>query len=58
MKPTRESYSVPETARVLGFTIKYVYDLVHAGRIAAKKVAGRWRIPKAEIEARRKREQQ
>lgn len=45
-------YTVPEAARAMGFTLKYLYDLVHSGRLTAKKVAGRWQISKAEIEAR------
>ena len=47
-----KTFTVPEAARALGWTLKYVYDLVYAGRIAANKVAGRWHIPKAEIEIR------
>ncbi len=46
---------VPEAARAMGFTLKYVYDLVYSGKIAAKKVNGRWRIPRAEIDERLKR---
>ena len=45
-------FSVPATARKLGCTLRYVYDLVYAGRLKAEKVAGRWQIPLAEIEAR------
>jgi len=44
--------SVPEAARKLGYTLKYVYDLVYSGRLPAKKVAGRWRIEATEIDAR------
>jgi excisionase family DNA binding protein len=46
--------SVPATARKLGCTLRYVYDLVYAGRLKAEKVTGRWRIPLSEIEAIRK----
>jgi excisionase family DNA binding protein len=46
MKPN--TLSIPETARQLGVTLKYVYDLVQAGRLKAQKVAGRWRIPTSE----------
>jgi len=34
-----ESVSVPEAARRLGFTLKYVYDLLYSGRLKAEK---RW----------------
>jgi excisionase family DNA binding protein len=50
--------TIPEAARKLGVTLRYVYDLVYAGRLKAEKVAGRWQIPNSEVEARlRKREQ-
>lgn len=49
-----ESVSVSETARRLGFTLKYVYDLLYSGRLKAEKERGRWRIPSEEIEARLK----
>jgi len=59
LRANSQTCSVPETARALGFTTKYIYDLLYSSRIAARKVAGRWRIPKDEVEARlRKREQQ
>jgi len=44
--------SVPEAARLLGFTLKDVYDLLYSGRLKAEKRMGRWRIPMEEIEAR------
>jgi excisionase family DNA binding protein len=49
-----ENVSVPEAARRLGFTLKYVYDLVYSGRLKAEKKLGRWSIPMTEIEARLK----
>jgi excisionase family DNA binding protein len=49
-----ERVSVPEAARRLGFTLKYVYDLLYSGRLKADKKLGRWRIPVEEIEARLK----
>jgi len=56
---TQEISTVKEAARTLGWTLKYVYDLIYSGRISAKKVAGRWQIPKTEIEIRlRKRGEQ
>ena len=45
--------TVPEAARRLNCTTKYIYDLCWSGRLG-KKVVGRWRIPVAEIEARLK----
>ena len=47
-----QALSIPAAARRLGYTLKYVYDLVYSGRLKAQKVAGRWQIPVAEIEAR------
>jgi excisionase family DNA binding protein len=52
LKSNLQTYSVAEAARAMGFTLKYLYDLVHSGRITAKKVAGRWQIPASEVEAR------
>jgi excisionase family DNA binding protein len=49
-----ERVSVPEAAKRLGFTLKYVYDLLYSGRLKAEKKMGRWRIPIEEIEARLK----
>jgi excisionase family DNA binding protein len=54
MARNETSLSVPATARKLGCTLRYVYDLVYAGRLKAKKVAGRWKIPVAEVETRLK----
>jgi excisionase family DNA binding protein len=47
-----ESVSVPEAAKRLGYTTKYVYDLLYSGRLKAEKEMGRWRIPAEEIESR------
>ena len=49
-----KNLSVSEAARSLGFTLKYVYDLLYSGRLKADKKQGRWRIPAAEIKARLK----
>jgi hypothetical protein len=46
VKTDHTTFSIPR----LGFTLKYLYDLVYSGRIKADKVAGRWRIPATEIE--------
>jgi excisionase family DNA binding protein len=43
--------SIPEAARRLGFTLKYVYDLVQAGKLPAEKVDGKWRIQTDSVEA-------
>jgi excisionase family DNA binding protein len=52
MTKSQATLSVPAAARQLGFTLKYVYDLVYAGKLKAQKVDGRWQIPIAEVEAR------
>jgi len=51
MKSTT-TVTVPAAARQLGFTLKYVYDLIYSGRMRGEKVAGRWHIPVAEVNAR------
>jgi excisionase family DNA binding protein len=47
-----KSFTVPEAARAMRYTMKYIYDLIYSGRIEAAKVAGRWRIPISAVEAR------
>ena len=39
------SIGVGETARELGVTLKYIYDLIHSGRLTARKEGKIWRIP-------------
>ena len=47
--------SVSETARELGFTIPYIFQLLHAGRIdGATKVDGKWEIPASSVRALQK----
>ena len=51
--PKNKSYfSVPEAARELRVSLKWIYDLVRSGKVQAERVAGRWRIPVTEIQAR------
>lgn len=51
MTKNEKVLSVSKAARELGCTLRWVYDMVYAGRLKANKVAGRWQIAKAEIEA-------
>lgn len=51
-----QTLSVSESAKRLGFTLKYVYDLVYSGRLPAQKVAGCWQISAAEVDARQKKQ--
>ena len=46
--------TVPQAARSLRVSLKWVRDLIYAGRLPAQKIAGRWYIQKAELEARLK----
>ena len=41
--------SVAEAARRLGVTITYVYTLVWAGKLAARKENGRWLVSAEEV---------
>jgi excisionase family DNA binding protein len=50
--------TVPEAARKLGYSLKWVYDLVYAGRIPATKTDGRWRISADAVAERLKRKEQ
>ena len=58
IRSAAKSYTVPEAARAMRYTTKYIYDLIYSGRIGAEKVEGRWRIPLAAIEARRRKRAQ
>ena len=47
-----DALSVRETAKLLACTIKYVFDLLHAGRLHGARKDGRvWRIPSASVHA-------
>lgn len=48
----KTTMGVRETARRLGCTLKYIYDLLYEGYLPGKKVNGTWRIPVIAIEAR------
>ena len=50
----KKTLTVAGAARRLGVMPRHVYDLVYAGRLAAAKVRGRWRISTAAVENRRK----
>ncbi len=50
-----ERYLTPiAAARRLGLGLDYLYKLMWAGKLPARKVNGRWRIPAAAIEQRLK----
>ena len=42
-------YSVPEVARILGFSEVSVLTWIHEGKIKAVRVSKRWRIPVVEV---------
>jgi excisionase family DNA binding protein len=54
MNRTQRTLGIREAAQRLGFTMKYVYDLVYAGKLQAEKVGNQWRIPAEAVEARMK----
>lgn len=43
------SYTVTEVARALGFTERWVYQLINEGHIAAARVGRQWRITGDEV---------
>jgi len=49
-----ETVGVREAAKQLGVSIKFVYDLVWAGKLPAQKTGKTWRIPTSAVEARLK----
>jgi len=56
MKRKTETMGVREAARQLGVTIKYVYDMVWAGRLPAQKTGKTWRILAAAVHRRKETE--
>ena len=49
----KKFFTVRESARRYGCTIKHLYDLIWSGRlVGARKVGGVWRIPKPVLQAR------
>jgi excisionase family DNA binding protein len=54
MRKGGDTVGVRDAAIMLGFTMKYVYDLVLLGRLPAKKVGRKWRIPRRAVEERAK----
>lgn len=48
------SVTVRKAAQELGYTRKYVYDLLYEGKLPARKVQGVWFISDAAIAAKRK----
>jgi excisionase family DNA binding protein len=47
----KQSISVREAAAKLGCTLKYVYDLLYAGKLLSEKSGRQWRISGAAVEA-------
>jgi excisionase family DNA binding protein len=50
----KQEISVAEAARKLKGAISYVYSLIWAGKLAARKVNGRWRISAEGVESRQR----
>jgi hypothetical protein len=51
MEQHSTTYSVREAAQKTGFTLKYIRDLLYAGRfLGAEKRNGRWVIPALALE--------
>ena len=53
----RETLTVRQTAIRLGCTLKYIFDLLYAGKLAgARKRERQWQIPVSAVEERLKRQ--
>ena len=48
----QEFFTVRDTAKRLGVSIKFMYDLIWAGKLDATKVGKVWRIPASAVEKR------
>jgi excisionase family DNA binding protein len=51
---SQRTIGIREAAQRLGFTMKYLYDLIYTGKLKAEKVGRSWRIPTHVVEARLK----
>jgi excisionase family DNA binding protein len=51
---TEQELTAVQTAKQLGVGIQYLYGLLRTGRLNAKKVDNRWRIPAEAVEERLK----
>jgi excisionase family DNA binding protein len=47
-----EEVGVAEASRRLGVNLDYLYALIWAAKLKARKIDGKWRIPVAAIEER------
>lgn len=54
MRNGTQDLSVAEFSRQSGTRMDNTYALIWVGKIKARKVAGRWRIPHSELDRRRK----
>ncbi len=50
-----QEISVAEAARQLGVGLQYAYALIYSGRLAARRVNGRWLVPLAAVRERKRR---
>jgi excisionase family DNA binding protein len=50
-----EFFSVRDTAKLLGVSLKFMYDLIWAGKLEATKVGKVWQIPSSAVERRLRR---
>jgi excisionase family DNA binding protein len=47
----KKTMTIREVAKRLGCTLKYVYDLVYAGRLAAEKKGRCWRVSASAVDS-------
>ena len=46
----KQTYSIPEVAKVLGISVKTAYEGCKKGDIPAFKIMGRWIVPKPALD--------
>jgi len=46
----KQTYSMPEAAKVLGISVKTAYEGCKKGEIPAFKIMGRWIVPKPALD--------
>lgn len=51
----KEELTPTETSKALGVGRLYIYELLASSRLKARKVLGRWLIPRSEVESYRRR---
>ncbi|BEP13300.1 hypothetical protein acdb102_16110 [Acidothermaceae bacterium B102] len=51
LEPERRTYTIAETAIILGISERHAYELARASQIPARRLGARWVVPVQALEA-------